>query len=191
MAVNDSGDAVGTGYRFGGANQNQSAFLFQANGTVAYLGGLGASLPNNAARAVNDSDVIVGDAETSSSAYHAFVWSPGSGSMQDLNNLLASGSGTGWNLQYAYGVNNSGHIVGYGTIGQSTRSFDAGANARAFDRPAGAGRPGWSAGLRMAKTEIVEPVVQWKNVEPCDRASPLAGRRLPVGLCDPLDRQLI
>ena len=43
--------------------------------------------------------------------------------MQDLNNLLASGSGTGWNLQYAYGVNNSGHIVGYGTIGGATHAF--------------------------------------------------------------------
>ncbi len=113
-AVNNNGDSVGTGYRFGAPSTNQDAFLFEANGTVVYLGSLGAGIPTDAARAINDSDVIVGDAETSGSAYHAFVWTS-AGGMQDLNNMLTPSAPAGWTLQYAYGVDDAGHIVGYGT----------------------------------------------------------------------------
>ena len=113
-AVNDNGDAVGTGYRFGGISLNQNAFLFQANGTVVYLGSLGAGIPNDTARAINDSDVIVGNAENSGSVNHAFVWTS-AGGMQDLNNMLATNAPSGWTLTYAYGIDNPGHITGYGT----------------------------------------------------------------------------
>ena len=115
-AVNNNGDAVGTGYTYGNAVLYQNAFLFEHNGTVVNLGALatGTTLPTDAARAINDSDVIVGDAETAS-GYRAFVWDSVN-QMRDLNTLLTPGSNsTGWDLQYAYGIDNAGHIVGYGT----------------------------------------------------------------------------
>ena len=45
---------------------------------------------------------------------HAFVWTS-TGGMQDLNNLLALNAPSGWTLTYAYGIDDAGHIVGYGT----------------------------------------------------------------------------
>ena len=34
--------------------------------------------------------------------------------MQDLNTLLAASAPSGWTLTYAYGIDDAGHIVGYG-----------------------------------------------------------------------------
>ena len=51
--------------------------------------------------------------------YHAFVWN--GVAMQDLNSLIPAGSG--WLLTDANGVNDSGVIVGTGTLGGQTRAF--------------------------------------------------------------------
>ena len=115
-AINNNGDAVGSGYTYGNAVIYQNAFLFEHNGTVVNLGELatGVTLPTDAARAINDSDVVVGDAETAS-GYRAFIWDSVN-QMRDLNTLLNPGSNSaGWDLQYAYGIDDAGHIVGYGT----------------------------------------------------------------------------
>jgi probable HAF family extracellular repeat protein len=60
---------------------------------------------------INNSGQVVGEAETSSGAEHAFLYN-GSGSIQDLNDLIGS---TGWTLSDAAGINDSGQIVGTGT----------------------------------------------------------------------------
>ena len=64
----------------------------------------------SAARKLNDSGLIVGDAEDSVGDYHAFLWS--GGTMQDLDSLIPSS--LNWNLQYANGINDSGQICGVG-----------------------------------------------------------------------------
>ena len=62
------------------------------------------------AYAINESDEVVGYSETSGSD-HAF-YSTGS-SITDLNTLIRPDSG--WVLKSAYGINEVGQIVGYGT----------------------------------------------------------------------------
>lgn len=47
--------------------------------------------------------------------------STGTPSMTNLNNLLPNGSG--WVLIDAWDINNSGHVVGYGTRNGYTRAF--------------------------------------------------------------------
>ncbi len=62
----------------------------------------------------------MGDAYTSSGAQHAFL-SHGSGPIEDLNDLIPSGSG--WTLEQANCVNDNGQIVGLGSIGGHTHAF--------------------------------------------------------------------
>jgi probable HAF family extracellular repeat protein len=123
-AVNDSGDAVGYGFAVGGIMPTTSAVLFQHDGTVVVLPGLGALAPNDHARGINDNGVIVGDAATASSGIHAFVYDSAGGE-QDLNNLIvADGSATGWTLKYATGITNSGYISGFGSASSgATHAF--------------------------------------------------------------------
>ena len=54
---------------------------------------------------------LVGYSQIETGAGRAFIFS-GNGPMQDLNDLIAPGSG--WTLEQANGINNSGQIVGFG-----------------------------------------------------------------------------
>jgi probable HAF family extracellular repeat protein len=75
------------------------------------LGTLGGPYINSGARGVNDSAQVVGDSvHDGYSIAHAFLYSDGT--MSDLNSLLAPASG--WTLESADGINNSGDIVGFG-----------------------------------------------------------------------------
>jgi probable HAF family extracellular repeat protein len=122
-AVNNNGDAVGTGYTNAAPDMSQNAFLFQHDGTVVNLGHLTTGIPDDQSLAINDSDVAVGKATVSTSDSHAFVWQSASG-MKDLNHLLTPGGGAGWDLQSACGIDDAGHIVGYGTVSDgSTHAF--------------------------------------------------------------------
>ncbi len=58
---------------------------------------------------VNNVGQVVGVGSLSG-VLHAFVWDSTTG-MQDLNNLVAP---SGWTLQYANAISDSGEIVGYG-----------------------------------------------------------------------------
>ena len=88
----------------------QCTTLQQTLSVTDDLGTLGGTA--SFARGINDSGQVVGDAVTSGGADHAFLYS-GSGSMQDLNNLIAPASG--WTLGEATAISDSGQIVGYGT----------------------------------------------------------------------------
>ncbi len=114
-AVNQSGDAVGSGDATGLDNGTMEAVLFQPGGTVVVLPGLGSASPFDAAYGINQGGLIVGTAETSSYAPHAFLYNNATGT-QDLNGrLVTDGSSAGWDLQYAYGITDSGYITGTGT----------------------------------------------------------------------------
>jgi uncharacterized delta-60 repeat protein len=112
--VNDSGQVVGYGYFLG--LQPRHAFLY-SNGKIIDLQTLGGI--SSAAMSINERGQIVGDSNTSSGADHAFVYS--NGRMQDLNSLIPDSSG--WVLQQASGINNTGQIAGTGVVNGRQHAF--------------------------------------------------------------------
>jgi probable HAF family extracellular repeat protein len=133
-AINDSGQVVGETATQAGT---QEAFLW-SNGASENLGTLTPGR-NSQAFGINNEGNIVGTAEAISSITlqtnpitgvitmvtnfqnHAFLYS--NGSMLDLNSVISTNSG--WELYYAFGINNSDEIVGWGSMdgGEHIRSF--------------------------------------------------------------------
>lgn len=103
--INNNGQVVGRSYV---TASDISYHVFLYSGGI--MNDLGIGMPS----AINDNGQIVGQSGT-----HAFFYS--AGIMTDLNNLLPSGSG--WQLINAKDINNSGQIVGSGTIGGQTHAF--------------------------------------------------------------------
>jgi probable HAF family extracellular repeat protein len=99
--VNESGQAVGaSGYPHGAETH---AFFWQKQGGIRDLG----TLPGgdySSAFAINDSGVVVGTSNTSTSS-HAFSWIPAQG-LHDLGTL------PGANASSAFAINNQGQIAG-------------------------------------------------------------------------------
>ena len=99
--VNESGQAVGGSGHPHGAETH--AFFWQKQGGMRDLG----TLPGgdySSAFALNDSGIVVGTSNTSTST-HAFSWTPAQG-LQDLGTL------PGANASSALAINNQGQIVG-------------------------------------------------------------------------------
>ena len=95
------------------------AFLY-SNGIMQDLGTLGGA--SSFAYGVNNSGQVVGYSQiTSDNNPHAFLYS--NGSIQDLNTLIAPNSG--WMLEYAQGINDSGQIIaeGINASGQVGNAF--------------------------------------------------------------------
>jgi probable HAF family extracellular repeat protein len=133
-AINDSGQVVGETATLTG---NEEAFRW-SNGTNENLGTLTPGR-SSGAFGINNEGNIVGTAEAISSITfqtnpitgvitmvtnfqnHAFLYS--NGSMLDLNSVISTNSG--WELYYAFGINNSDQILGWGSMdgGEHIRSF--------------------------------------------------------------------
>lgn len=100
-SINESGQAVGASGHPHGADTH--AFFWQKQGGIRDLG----TLPGgdySAAYAINDSGVVVGTSNTSTST-HAFTWTLAHG-LSDLGTL------PGANASSALAINNQGQIVG-------------------------------------------------------------------------------
>ncbi len=111
--INNSGRIVGWSSIPGGAER---AFV-RFNGTNTSLGSLGG---NSYAHAINDSGDIVGVSLTGGAGTEAaFLYR--NATMVNLNTMLPPNSG--WNLQYANGINERGQIIGYGTFNGQGRAF--------------------------------------------------------------------
>jgi len=119
-AINNHG--LITGQASGGIGGNSDAFLYSGSGPMTDLGDLGGS---SEGWAINDAGQIVGDSYLSDGITDvAFLYSGGDpitdlgGTMTDLNTLIPNGSDTptlgDWTLLQAYGINDSGDIIGYG-----------------------------------------------------------------------------
>lgn len=98
----------------------QQAFVghqgaWQALGTLAPGGFLEAMRMNDAGQVVGRADRTDGGAQT------AVLYDPDVGHLVDLQSLLPSGSG--WTLQEAFDINDSGQIVGYGVRSGQLRAF--------------------------------------------------------------------
>ncbi len=103
------------------------AFLY-TDGVVTDIGSLGS--PQTVAAAINDQQQVIGttwvpyNAPCSSGVciqyrQRAFLYE--GGNMADLNALIPSGSG--WELSWAFDINNSGQIVGYGLVNDKFRAY--------------------------------------------------------------------
>ena len=132
--INEFGQVVGEAMTPLG---NRQAFLWD-NGTSQYLGTLPTGR-NSEAYSINNQGDIVGTADVISSLSfvtnpingnitiitnfqdHAFLYQ--NGTMFDLNNMISTNSG--WQFYYAFGINNSDQIVGWGSLdgGEHFRSF--------------------------------------------------------------------
>jgi probable HAF family extracellular repeat protein len=97
--INDNGEIVGSADTSSGP---EHAFLY-SGGSMQDLGTLGGTTSSIAA-GVNNSGQAVGESGSISGTGHAFLYS--GGSMQDLGTL-------GGGYSYAYGINDSGQVVGY------------------------------------------------------------------------------
>jgi uncharacterized membrane protein len=108
--INDLGDVVGY------SGTMELGFVYH-DGSFSYLSPFGTPLAGPAVCQpydVNDLGVAVGaatyDGSPNSWVRYAFIYSQGV--MTNLNELIPSDSG--WELRYAYGINNRNWIVGYG-----------------------------------------------------------------------------
>jgi probable HAF family extracellular repeat protein len=72
------------------------------------------------ASGINDPGQVVGQADNKSGTAVAFLWTKSAG-MKDLNKLIPLHSG--WVLIGGFTINNSGQIVGYGTINGENHGF--------------------------------------------------------------------
>jgi probable HAF family extracellular repeat protein len=115
LGINASGQIVGEAFTTG--NSAEHAFLY-SGGIMTDLGTLGGDYSE--AWGIDDGGQAVGESYTKGDAAdHAFLYS--GGIMTDLNSLLPAGSG--WKLTRAAAINDSGQIVGYGTIEGQTHAF--------------------------------------------------------------------
>ena len=110
--INAVGDVVGY-LNYGGGYSN----VFLYDGTMHDLGGL-PGFNTSLGYGINASGEIVGSA-VNGITYCAFL--DYNGTFRDLNTLV--GNLDGWTLQSASAINDSGSIVGYGTIGGVQHGF--------------------------------------------------------------------
>ena len=132
--VTDLNPALGVNYAYAYDINNNNQVVGEADPNVGYnyaflwsngsATNIGNALPSGKtysyAYGINDSGTVVGSFSSSNFiGSHAFVYANGAG--YDLNTLIPVGSG--WVLNSANAINNSGQITGYGTIGGQTRAF--------------------------------------------------------------------
>ncbi|MEH2256445.1 DUF3466 family protein [Nostoc sp.] len=95
------------------------AFLYSGSGTLQDLGTLGG--PNSNATDINDFGQIVGNAGYIKGSNVTVPFFYSDGKMSNLNNLIPANSS--WFLGSADRINNSGQIVGTGTIQDPERNY--------------------------------------------------------------------
>jgi probable HAF family extracellular repeat protein len=107
-AINLSGQVAGISNTTGGP---ANGFLWTSPGPMTDLPPLRKDVFSRA-YALNDlsSPQVVGYSEDAGAGFHAVLWQ--NGKVTDLTSQLPRGSG--WNLQFAYGINHGGAIVGIG-----------------------------------------------------------------------------
>lgn len=124
MAINDSKEVVGSMFIPNTRGQREAFYIDMAdtNPQIQFLGFLNPSFNDSRAKDINNQGQIVGRAlisaptlgETGAILYE-------NNEMKNLNDLIACDSG--WILTEARAINDSGQIVGVGTINGEVRAF--------------------------------------------------------------------
>jgi probable HAF family extracellular repeat protein len=125
IGINDAGYVVGLAKVSYTDASKLHAFLWRnaAEGMLD-LGYLAGGTEYSVARDINNHDQIVGYVKDSAGVQHAALYTglPGKGgAWVDLNTLIDPS--LGWTLTHALGINDSGQITGYGTLGGVNHSF--------------------------------------------------------------------
>ncbi len=117
QSLNNSGQVVGIA---SASSTEGHAFLY-SGGVMTDLGTLTrASQKNSQASDINSSTQVVGwSSYPDFFNLHAFLWQHGT--MTDLNKMIPTNSG--WVLGQAFGINDTGYIVGGGTINSQHHAF--------------------------------------------------------------------
>jgi len=108
-AINDAGQITGYGDPFLQPSQFRG-FVRESGGLMRFTGTLGGA--SSQPRDINNLGQVVGAAQTSSGAYHAFLWEDGK--LTDLNAYLPEDDKADWVLEIANGINDGGQISGHG-----------------------------------------------------------------------------
>jgi len=114
-SINASGQVVGEASNDTGPIDG---FLWTPDGTMTDLGTLPGFLYLQP-YAINASAAVVGQVSNDVRSQRAFIWQ--NGVVTDLNTLIPSESG--WVLNIATGINDSGQITGTGTLAGARRAF--------------------------------------------------------------------
>lgn len=115
-ALNAVGQVVGHSVA---ANNETHAFIFNDGTGMTDLGVLAGGHDAHA-WGIDDAGDAVGTADTTAGLPRAVLWMAG-GAIKDLNDTIPNNSG--WELEEARDINNSGDIVGVGTIGGQQHAF--------------------------------------------------------------------
>jgi probable HAF family extracellular repeat protein len=116
FAIDNKGGVTG----FSGAAEFPHAFLWSKASGIQDLGTLtNGSTDTSEGFAIALNGQVVGYSTESGNCCFAIIYTKAHG-MQDLNTLNMT---RGWSLQYAYGVNFAGQVVGEGTFNGATRAF--------------------------------------------------------------------
>jgi len=123
--VNNLGQVVG---EFITADQRAFHAFLYSEGVITDLGS--AQSPETVAYSINDQQQIIGTTfiphESTCSGVPCIQYTPHAffyegGNMADLNSLIPSRSG--WELSWAFDINNHGQIVGYGLVNEKFLAF--------------------------------------------------------------------
>lgn len=115
--INDTGWVTGRSDTVPGDPDTWHAFLYNGTG-MTDLGTFGGN--QSIGLDINDAGDVVGYAETDSQTFRAFLYADGT--MHDLNDLIPADSGW-YSLSAAWGINDSGQIMGYGNHDGAGRAF--------------------------------------------------------------------
>jgi probable HAF family extracellular repeat protein len=148
LGINLSGRVVGYSYLLG--NTAQHAFRTNPGGTLGDLGTLGGT--NSFGEKINAAGQIVGLSDLANGVRHAFRTAP-NGLISDLGTDLGNfpgGSQSGV-VSGAYGINDAGQVVGFGTLG-TRHAFRTTATSTLSDPGADLGT--FSGGISSSATAI-------------------------------------
>lgn len=116
--INDHGVAVGL---LRVTSTGDSGFIWDSANGMRQLVGLSGGFQAGNARDINNNGLIVGTGTTATGSKRATIWDSNL-NIFDLNSL-ASENNTGLTLREAWGVNDSGMITGYASMGTTTHAF--------------------------------------------------------------------
>jgi len=118
VAINDAGLVGG---HYCDSSRNSHPVIWEAGSVDAAALTMPEQFPYGQVYGINEKGSVVGIMwNDKSGPYHAFLYDPTHG-VRDLNDLIPAESG--WVLNYAKGINESGQISGYGLFNGRTTGF--------------------------------------------------------------------